>query len=104
MTTIPIFHNAPIPADYYPLSTIMIHRGNPVAVWRGTGAYVAISKELYDEHDSDVMTIKGNTVVVCQFKLELVAYYSGGGGTYIARRIAPPMDETTPTTIDEIPF
>ena len=106
MIDIRIFHNTPISNEYYPLSDIIVYRGNPTAEWNGSGEHIAISKELLDQPpDPDYIKVEGNTVTICQYTLKLVAYYDNHGvGTYVARRIAPPMDEAAPTSIDELEF
>jgi hypothetical protein len=87
------------------VADLTIYRDRAEATWEGDSEYLAISKELIEQCDPDVISIDGNIVIVRQFKLELVTYYNDHGvGTYLARRIAPPMDESAPTTIDEIVF
>jgi hypothetical protein len=85
-------------------STIECYYNNPIAKWIGASECVCISQELIEGADPYHLRIEGNTVYVRQFTLVLTAYYPYGGGLYIARRIAPPMEAHAPTTIEEIKF
>lgn len=75
---------------------------NVTAKWEGEALSV-LSKVLIDDLDPRWGKLDGDMLTICQYTLKVLAYYPAAQ-VYIALRIAPPMDETAPTTIDEIEF